>query len=660
MARAPGLLRADVNPDVRMMICTAGHVDHGKTSLVKMLTGCNTDRLKAEQERGLTIELGFAPCMLGGELCVGIVDVPGHEKFVRNMVAGVSGIDMALLVVAADDGIMPQTIEHFQILELLGIRHGLVALTKIDLVDEDRVKEVLEDLQIFADSTFLEGAPICPVSSVTGEGFFDFYEVLVKCIKGIERAQRLGVFRMPVERVFVQKGFGVVVTGIPVDGHVAVGDELEIVPGGHRGHVRGVQRFLRDADEGGYGQCLALNMPDFTRTPPERGQVLAAPGYVKSAFCLHVRLATVFNIDRPLRNAESVKIHTGTSEASGKLYLLEEEVIGRKETALASLVSNEPLAAVPCDRFIIRRPSPAHTVAGGEILDVSSENQRPRKKVVLAQLQKRIEALGQLDPVSQEGRDARVGYWLAAQAPVVAGLRETATGTLLPEEVAAGSIQRLVDAGTLIELGGERFVHRERYQGCLDEIGHRLEGEQAAGRLTLTQGALRGGLPWPGVLWNRVLQDLEASGQVIIRGNKVVLRAAVAGLGKADQALMEQILQAYEKSGFQSPRPDELGELLAAPFPRIEKLLKLLYDQGLLIRLTKNVVISYNWVKEAQDRAVRIIQEKGSLDSADFKYAIDSSRKYALAILDYLDSIRVTVRIENDRKLASDYERNLI
>ena len=226
MAKYPGFLPARVDPDVIMMLCTAGHVDHGKTALVKLLTGCETDRLKVEKERGLTIELGFAPCLLEGDLTVGIVDVPGHEKFIRTMVSGVSGIGMTVLVIAADDGVMPQTVEHVQIMNLLGVSRGMVALTKIDLVSEERLLEVTNEIQEFLQGTFLEGAPICPVSSETFTGFEDFYKVLLSQINQMDRKIRRGVFRMPVNKVFSQQGFGSVVTGVPIDGQVKIGDEL--------------------------------------------------------------------------------------------------------------------------------------------------------------------------------------------------------------------------------------------------------------------------------------------------------------------------------------------------------------------------------------------------------------------------------------------------
>lgn len=348
-----------------MMVCTAGHVDHGKTQLVKMLTGCQTDRLRDELERGLTIELGFAPCFLGNGLCVGIVDVPGHEKFVRNMVAGVSGIEMAILVVAADDGIMPQTVEHVQIMELLGVRDGIVVLTKTDLVSAETVEQRTHEVREFLTGTFLESAPVCPVSSETFVGYPEFYALLVSRISHHRLRRDTRVFRMPVERTFTRPGFGLVVTGIPVTGSIRIGDQVEVVPGQLRGHVRGLQTFLHDANEGEAGQCLALNVPEYAKTPPTRGQVLCLPGYLRPASFFHVRLQAVPGLDRPLRNAEQVKFHAGTAEEPAKLYLLEETELPPGQSMLGTVAVANPVAAAVTDRFIIRRMSPQLTVAGG-------------------------------------------------------------------------------------------------------------------------------------------------------------------------------------------------------------------------------------------------------------------------------------------------------
>jgi len=439
----PGHVKRGSDPSLIMMICTAGHVDHGKTSLVKQLTGCNTDRLKAEKERGLTIELGFAPCMLKGNISVGIVDVPGHEKFVKNMVSGISGIDLSILVIAADDGIMPQTIEHFQIMELLGVRSGIVALTKIDLVSEDRVEQLKNDIKRFLKGTYMENAPVCPVSSETFEGYFDFYDTLVERIKGVVRERSFGVFRMPVERIFVQKGFGAILSGIPLDGTIQIGDHVEIVPGNYTGKIRGIQRFARDAEEGGYGQCLAVNIPDFGKRDLKRGQVLCIPGYINTSRYFHVRVKTVLGIDRPIKNAEEIKFHTGTSEEPGRIFLIEEGSLGGGQSGLATIALANPVAASVLDRFIIRRPSPAITIAGGEILAVSHSEHRPRKKRVADWLKAYQAFFEGIDVSSKEGTRKRIEYFLCAEQKTGASLKEISKGTLLPDEVVKDHLDSL-------------------------------------------------------------------------------------------------------------------------------------------------------------------------------------------------------------------------
>jgi selenocysteine-specific elongation factor len=657
----PGLLPQTVDPDVIMMICTAGHVDHGKTQLVKLLTGCRTDRLKVEQERGLTIELGFAPCFLGGKLCVGIVDVPGHEKFVKNMVAGVSGIAMTVLVVAADDGVMPQTVEHLQIMELLGVRQGMIALTKIDLVSPERVEEAAEEIRVFLEGTFLDGAPICPVSSETFVGYGEFYQTLVKQIEGLARAPHSGVFRMPIERAFTQEGFGAVATGIPVDGSIEVGDAVEIVPGGRRGKIRGIQRFLRDARSGGHGQCLALNISGLGREPLLRGQVVSVPGYLEPARFFHALVHAVPGLDPPLRNAESIKFHAGTVEESGKVYLLEDKTLGRGGVGLATVALPEAVAAAVGDRFILRRPSPAVTVAGGEILGVDHGDRRPRRSHVLADLEKRRDFFHGVETGSDEGVERRVEFFLRWEKPAGASRNDISKGALLLPTAVKESISRLGERGTVIELADDCFVHGEAYEACLAEVESRVvEATESGHALSLRLVELRKDLDWPAALWRRIEADLEKKNLIQRRDSKLILQSAVDKMSDADRRLADEILGLYDATGFHSPRPDELSGRISAPPERIDRLFEHLCNEGRLIRLEKKVVLHVNHFKRAQDLVVRTIQEEGTLNSGVFKTRIDSTRKYALAILDFLDQRHVTVRVESDRKLVPGYEKNLL
>jgi selenocysteine-specific elongation factor len=657
----PGYLSPRINPEVLMMICTAGHVDHGKTELVKLLTGCRTDRLKDELERGMTIELGFAPCYLGSELCVGIVDVPGHERFIKNMVAGVSGIEMTVLIIAADDGVMPQTVEHLQIMDLLGVRRGMVALTKTDLVSPDHVRERVDEIRAFLRGTFLDGCPICPVSAKTFEGYPEFYDVLVQQIKSIVKKRRVGVFRMPIERVFVRPGFGAVVTGIPVDGAVAVGDAVEVVPGGQRGKVRTMQRFLRDVQQGEYGQCLALNVPEFNKKPPVRGQVVCAPGYLNASSSFHLHIKVVPGLEKPLRNAEEVKFHAGTAEEPGKIYLFGERELAAGSEAPAFVLLHNPVAAAAGDRCILRRASPPATVAGGEIVDIGAPDQRASKKQILDKLQERRSFFEGADPVSPEGIDRRTEYVLLREKPNGASLEEISKAALLPMEAARASIGRLTEVHKVLTLAEGFFIHNENYGAHVREVEARLEKAGKADQaLSLTLSDLRKNFNWLAPLWNRIQGEMEQRHLVRRKGEKMIIQAAVDGLQDADRALMDRLINLYGETGYHSPRPEELPQALGVAPDKIGRLLDYLCSEGRLIPVAKGVILTYEHFKKAQDAVVKLILEKGSLNSADFKYVIDSSRKYALAILDYLDSQRVTIRIGNDRKLTPDYQRHLV
>ena len=654
--RPPGLLRPDVQPDVLMMICTAGHVDHGKTQLVKLLTGCSTDRLKEEQERGLTIELGFAPCFLGGNTCIGIVDVPGHEKFVRTMVAGVSGIAMTVFVIAADDGIMPQTVEHFQIMALLGVRRGIVALTKIDLVTPAQVEQRVEEIREFTAGTFLDGAPICPVSSETFDGYPEFYDTIIACTRSLGECARSGAFRMPIERVFRQQGFGAVVTGIPIAGSIAVGDRVEVMPGGLEGRVRGIQRFLRDATEGGAGQCLALNIPDIGKSAPQRGQVVALPGTLRPARFFHARLKPVPGLPKPLRNAEEIKFHAGTAEAPGKLYLLDD---GGEASALATVALSAPVAAAIGDRFILRRASPVATIAGGEILDITYSQTRPRKRILVEQLSERERFFKDVAPVGAERVAATVEYALRA-ARAGADVRDLASRTMLTPVELRPLLDELVQHDKAVMPTPDYYVHREVYETCVRDARARLDKATEGGALSVTPGEIFKAADWPAALCARVQEELVGSGAAVLDGNRLILPAGADDLSPDERAILARIVDTYEQTGFQSPRPAELPELLGAPAQVVARTVELLCNRHQLVRLSASVVLARTHFRKAQDIVVRTIQEEGVLDSADFKLRIGSTRKYALAILDFLDARHVTLRVGNNRRLSASYEKHLL
>ncbi len=652
----PGSWRPE-SRDVTMMVCTAGHVDHGKTSLVKWLTGCETDVLKEEKERGMTIEPGFAPCSTNDGVSVGITDVPGHEKFVRNMVAGVSGVGMCILVIAADDGIMPQTIEHFQIMELLGVERGVVALTKRDLVDAATLEQRIGEIRAWLAGSFLEHAPICPVSSSTGEGILEFHQTFSEAVNMAVRSEQMGIFRMPVERVFSMEGYGRVLSGVPVVGQISEGDLVELVPGGAQGRVRGMQCFGRSSEQGSSGLCMALNIPDFARVHPRRGQVLCLPGRLRAATVFHSRLQMLEQTGIRVKNGERVMLHTGTAEVQARVYGLETKDLSPGDLAWVALVTDEPVAATLYDRYILRKLSPVRTLGGGRFYDVSTDAKRPRKADALKRL------------VHIEAHYARTGYRDREAASLLVeqcvemnhpeGVDEAGLlgECLLTEEALTDVLVDLVKRGNLIRMGRDGLLHRR----SVEQFCARLEGEifslfEQGERLLETE---RIGIGVPAGVKTYVLGLLAGRGAIELKGNRI-LPPGGKEEPSPEQQLAEKVYELYAETGFNSPRSEDVPDLLKANAQKVESLLKMLLTEGRLIRVSAKVILTREHMVIAQQKVVEAIQKNGQLDSGDFKFLIDSTRKYALSILEYMDRTHVTVRLDSVRKLAPNHEKRML
>ena len=643
-----------------MMVCMAGHVDHGKTSLVKLLTGCETDTLKEEKLRGMTIKLGFAPCIISNDLAFGIVDVPGHEKLIRNMVSGVSGIGAAILVISADDGVMAQTIEHCQILKLMGINHGIVALTKIDLVEPSIVKLRIQEITQFLQTTSLAEAMICPVSCATGEGFDVFFEKLKLLIQKIQIQPKPGIFRMPIEGVFIHQNLGTIISGIPVQGSIALGDSVEVIPGNQIGKIREIQCFSQTTNTGGTGQCLALNIPDFNKHPPKRGHNICTVGFLKVAHCFHAQIKTVPELKRSLNNAEVVKFHTGTAETNAKIYLLDTDKLAPQSTGLATIMLEEPLPLAIGDRFIIRSLSPAMTVGGGTILIIEDTKVKPKRSVITPKL---TEFVGKyfLSETALEEPINRIEGFLCWNNSNFVSVDEIAKAVLLNESDILSRLNYLAQSGKVIQLSKQIFIHPETYKNLcatlINELNSKMQ-KQAACSMDIAE--LKTKYSWPNELLDKILSDLQNENFLKKIGQKLILSQAINTMPQAHLDLMKKIEQIYEDTGFRSPNPDDLASILGEPPALVAKLFKILVDENKIIKLSNTVALSKRHFKVAQDLVIKLIQENGKLNSADFKYHINSSRKYALAILDYLDSKQITIRINNDRKLATGYQFRLL
>ena len=627
---------------------TAGHIDHGKTALIKCLTGCDTDHLKAEKERGMSIDLGFAPCTVSG-LEVGIVDVPGHENFIKTMVAGATGIDGVIFVIAADDGVMPQTREHFDILTLLGVKYGIVALTKVDAVEPARVKKVTDEIKAFLVGTFLEDAPILPVSSITGEGFDTFYEALKKLVDTIEPKKTDGVFRLPVERTFSVKGYGTVVTGIPVAGSVKTGDDVVLFPHGTKGRIKTVQVYKRDSNTAMVGQCAAINIPQWDYKNIGRGCTVTLGDYFSPRQWYLCNLRVLPHVKSPLKNGANIKFHTGTSEVIATVFLLEGSNVAAGRECLVQVRLNRPqrIVAASRDRFILRSLSPVQTIGGGMIVEALEKKLRRKDEGVLQDAQDRAKAV-----VAERGF---VEYCIkTADAFAVRDSELSIRGKILPgplKEILAG----LVAGGNILKLNPKLFIHRDTCrdvrQKLLDIVGEFHSSKPESPGLSTEQ--LHEASRLKKDVFDGLVEMLVSQGKLVERKHRLALPEHQETFSDDEQKMLRSIESLFKTRPFNPPKYEEVAELTRADPERIRKILKILIEQEQLIRVDKDLLFHREAVEQARETLVTYITEQGGLESVKFKYLLDTTRKFAIPLLDYFDRIGVTRRVGYTRLLKS-------
>jgi len=627
---------------------TAGHIDHGKTALIKCLTGCDTDHLKEEKERGMSIDLGFAPCTVSG-LEVGIVDVPGHENFIKTMVAGATGIDGVIFVIAADDGVMPQTREHFDILTLLGVKYGIVALTKVDAVDPERVKKVTAEVKEFLTGTFLEDAPILPVSSITGEGFDTFYEALKKLVDAIEPKKTDGVFRLPVERTFSVKGYGTVVTGIPVAGSVKIGDEVVLFPHGTKGRIKAVQVYKRNSDTAMVGQCAAINIPQLDYKDVGRGCTVTLGDYFSPQQWYLCKLQILPDVKKPLKNGADIKFHTGTSEVVATVFLLEGGNVAAGRECLVQVRMNRPqrIVAAPRDRFILRSLSPVQTIGGGMIIEALANKLKRKDEGVLQDAQDRAKAV-----VSESDF---VEYCIKTAGDFATSESEISVrAKMLPgplKEILAG----LVEGGEVLNLNPKLFIHRDTCrdvrQKLLDIVGdfHRTKPESPG----LSSEQLLESSRLKKDVFDGLMKMLVLQGKLVERKHRLALPEHQETFSDDEQKLLHGIESLFKTRPFNPPKLDEVAGGVAAKPEDIQKALKILIEQELLIRVDKDLLFHREAVERARQLLTEYITKEGGLESVKFKYLLDTTRKFAIPLLDYFDRIGVTRRSGYTRYLRT-------
>jgi len=634
-----------------VIVGTAGHIDHGKSALVLALTGTDPDRLAEEKRRGITIDLGFAHLDLGNQVRVGFVDVPGHERFVRNMLAGASGIDLVMLVVAADESIKPQTREHFEICKLLGVRRGLVAITKSDLVDPDVLATVQLEAQEFVAGSFLDRAPLVPVSARTGEGLDALRKALLQLSLSTEDRSTDSPFRLPVDRSFVMKGFGTVVTGTLAAGRVRTDEEVELFPAGRRVRVRGIQVHNETVTEAVAGQRTALNVAGIDGSEVSRGMVLAAPGLFENSARLDCTL-TLLNSARPLKNHSRVHFHSGTAEMLAEVVLVEGRELRPGGQTYAQLRPSEPGLFLPGDRFIIRQFSPVTTIGGGAVLDNQPLKHRagdPAVRALLEQLERepdsRLELLvresGEATPAALAARTGWSPAEIARRGQAAA--RERSFLTLGQQ----GSL--VVDANHFKTLTTRVLTVLEDFHGR-NPLVQGLGKEDLRGRLASQSNRHAGLTRLPSAtLFNAVLQALSSDRKVQVEGELVRLAGREIQLSAEEIAAKERISRAFEQAGLTVPPAADVLAQLPVDRARAQKILQILLRERTLVKVSEGLLFH----RAALDRLRSLLSQRKAksdrLEVATFKEMTGVTRKYAIPLLEYLDRERITRRVGDVR-----------
>jgi len=633
----------------RIVLGTDGHLDHGKTALVTAPTGVDTDRLQEEKRRGITIELGFTSLQLPSGPQLGIVDMPGHEKFIDHMVAGASGIDLVLLVVAADEGVMPQTVEHLEICRLLGIQAGLVVLTKADLVDEEMLSLAEEDVRDLVRGTFLEDGPVVPFSAVTGEGSEALLRELDRIAAGYTDRRSDGPVRLPIDRVFTMKGFGTVVTGTLLDGVLRVGAAVDILPSGQRAKIRGIQVHNRPVTEASAGCRTAVNLQGIEKSMIQRGEVLAEPGRFPRSHRVYVFLQYEPQHPRPLQDRFRVMVHWGTSRAFGRVRLLAgPEPMEPGKTGFAQIQTESPLFPVFGDRLIVRDFSTNQTLGGGIVLDPHAVKFKAKHK---AELLPRLERLRREDPGD------RVLYALWKSGRQGAPLRELMLWTRLGQEATREIVRGLARSGQLVEADPEQPLYLSG-----DTVGAIEDGVREQIRLYHEKNPLQSGMPKeeaggalrdppPERVLGYVLSRLAERGEIVVDKDRVRLARHRIRLSEEHERLRGRIREIFRDSGAMPPAVKELAEQLGAGEPGLRPLLEYLTGAGELVKVSETLYFDAGVLEELKARLLEHLQHHGEILAADYKTLSGTTRKYTIPLLEYFDRTRLTLRLGDRRVL---------
>ena len=616
----------------------AGHIDHGKTEIVKALTGTDTDRLKEEKERGMTTDLGFA--FLGDDIT--IIDVPGHEKFVKTMVAGVNTVDLALLVVAADDGIMPQTAEHLEILNLLQVPSGLIAVSKIDLVESGWVDMVIEDIQKLVKGTVLEGGSILPVSPITGEGMDELKEAIFLSAKNVQDRRDKGVFRLPIDRVFTIKGFGTVIAGTVLSGKITPEDTAELLPQEKSLRVRGVQVHGKSVNEGTVGFRVAINLMSIEKEKIERGNVLAEPGFYRPTSMIDARFTLLSTCANELRNRTRIHVHIGTSEVTARMILLDKTSYLPGDEGFVQIHFEKPVVGDMGDRFVVRSYSPVRTIGGGFILDVHPTKHKPFQPDALEKLKKLFKG----DPtlIVQEHLNT------SRFTPLTED--DLARSLGITKEKLLTRLTELEERSDAIRIGKKRWMSKENQDILKRKIISQVDlfFQQNPLRLNMSAAELRSRMRQPvdRNLFETTLGDLQKENQLKVNGNQIRLPDHTIKLTPELESMKREIENRIQVDPINPPVKNELISQMGKD---AEQILSHMIEMGDLILLEENLLFHKVAIDLAKQKVEEFLRNKGEATVSEIKQHLGTTRKYAVPLLVYLDTIGLTERDGDVRRL---------
>ncbi len=622
-----------------IIIGTAGHVDHGKTALIKALTGIETDRIKEEKKRGITIELGFAYLDLPDGEKAGIIDVPGHEKFVKNMLAGAGGIDLALLVVAADEGFMPQTREHLGILSLLNISEGIIVITKKDMVDEDWLEIVCDEVRQEVQGTFLENAQMIPVSSYTGEGIEQLRQAIFTMIDQKTQIKNLDVpFRIPVDRIFSVEGFGTVITGTLIEGTMKVGDPVTVYPSRIESRIRNLQVHSQDVQEAYAGQRVAVNLAGLKKTDLNKGDVIAVPDSMHTTMMIDIHLTVLKDCDREIRNATRLHLYHGARDILCKIVLLDRDSVGAGESCYAQLRLEEEIAVKTGDRFVLRFYSPVETIGGGVILDSNPFKHKRNDAAVLESL-KLKEGGSDREKISAALRDYSARFETLDFLQIQTGI---------PKEQFEQQINKLIKDKVAFRVSDNVVIHTDYLNRLKDSAVKLLESYHK-------ENPLREGMK-KDEFRNKLIkyEDISVVDKITDSlVNRKVLKyvnncVALADFEVQQDNNQQEIENAFLQGGFSPESPDQI----AARFPKVKnfkQVLESLVNTGKLVRVEEKILLHADYYNKALTLAKEHVDQNGQITLAEMRDLMGASRKFAVAVLEYWDKRGITKKVGDAR-----------